>query len=98
MKLYSIDQLFDVVHENSSTAKGHLGKYYIPLEDTKKKEKKIMKKLCDKGKVSVGFPLKTMTKNLNDVGIIIHNQTAYWTADEFRTNYMLQKGKNCRKS
>ena len=47
-------------------------------EDSPKKVKKILKKICKKGEHKVGFLLKTYESRLNDLGILVHDQTAYW--------------------
>ncbi len=91
-KIFTQSQLFQFISESSSSIKGHLGDYYVPIpEDSPKKIKKLLKKLCKKGHLQVGFLLKTYESKLNDLGVIIHDQKAFWLRDEYRMNYILQK-------
>ena len=94
--MYSKQELFDIIHENSNSVEGHLDNYYIPIPSDSKKVKKILKNICKNGQTNVGYLLKTIESRLQEVGVVVVNHVAYWSSDNYRLNYVFQTAKKCK--
>ena len=70
----------------------HLGDDYKSLESLSEIDEKLVEELCEKGKAKGD----KLSKALNDIGIILHKGTYYWSSDEVRLNYELQTLSKCK--
>lgn len=87
----NIPIIFEHLDQVTYTHKEHLGENYCDIDALPENDQKILEKLCLDGKASA----KKASPSIEQAGVIVYKNTAYWSERLSILNYELEKLAQC---